>query len=179
MELSKLAVDVQKQDEGDWIDIPDLPGLRVKTRSLHAPAYQAMNNKLTRRLARKHQRGSVPPEKANRALAVCLIETCLLDWSGLLDDGKPVAYSKDTAKKLLFDRQYRPLLDACVWAASRVGEPEGDSDDLDDLDLDLGLDSDLGGDGEGEAAAYDEEGEGNSSASSAGPSSTARRKSAS
>lgn len=128
MKLSEIAVDVAKEEAGDWVDIPDLPGVSVKVRSIHNADYRRLSakllGKLRRRLGgRELMASGIPVEEADRITARCLLETVLLDWKGITDDnGKALPFGRDTAKSLLFDRQYRVFQDAVAWAAALVGQ---------------------------------------------------------
>src|SRR4051812_27442351 len=49
-----------------------------------------------------------------------MAESILVDWGGLTGSGEPLPYSPATAKALLTDPQYRPLLYAVTCAAGVV-----------------------------------------------------------
>ena len=40
LKLSSLAADLDRERDGDWIDIPDLLDVALKVRSLHFPEYR-------------------------------------------------------------------------------------------------------------------------------------------
>lgn len=85
MKLSEIAVDIAKEEAGDWVDIPDLQGVSVKVRSIHNADYRRLSakllGKLRRRLGgRELMASGLPVEEADRITARCLLETVLLDW---------------------------------------------------------------------------------------------------
>jgi hypothetical protein len=126
MKLNEIAVDVEREEEGDWTDIPTLPGIRVKIRSIHSAAHRRLQSKLMRRVTRATVRGAdVDIDEIDRINTRCLLEAVLLDWEGITDDkGKPVPYSREMAETLLTDRKYRKFRDGVAWAAQEVGDQD-------------------------------------------------------
>lgn len=119
MELSSLKIDSAKINAGDWVaDIPGLGDVRLKVRGLDNPDYRRRRSELV---------GALPPSKRSDPEAVdgittqLVVETILLDWTGLTDGGKAIAYSRERAAEILADPDAKPLLDAIVWAAGQVG----------------------------------------------------------
>lgn len=125
MKLTDLAVDTDRAENGAWVgDIPEVQGLRLKVRSSSNADWRRLLAKLTEAVPRKKRLGGrIDPEEQDKIISSCLMNTCLLDWEGLQnDDGTDIPYSKEMAKKLLTEPQYRRFRDSVVWAASIVGE---------------------------------------------------------
>jgi len=125
MRLKDVKVDIEKVEQGAWVEnIPELEGLRVKVRGANNKDWRKLQARLIQSIPRpKRIAGQIDPDELDRINGRLLLETCLLDWSGLEgDDGKPLPYSKETAKDLLNDPQYARFRDGVLWAANIVGE---------------------------------------------------------
>src|SRR5262245_51267024 len=98
MKLSEAKVNVAVQEEGDWVDnIPELPGVRIKTRGANNRAWRRMSTRLYDSIPRsKRIGGRVEPETMDGIMTNLLVECGTLDWDGLQnDDGTPLTYSKE------------------------------------------------------------------------------------
>lgn len=135
MKLGESKTDPVKVEQGAWVGekygtpIPEMGDLCLKTRGLNNKDYRKLQSQLYDAVPRKLRMGNrLPPEHQDRITAVCLRDTCLLDWENVEGDGKigepdkPVAYDKKVADRLLTDPEYRRFQDAAVWAATVVGE---------------------------------------------------------
>lgn len=125
MKLSDIRIDVNRQEEGAWIDnIPEFEGLRLKVRGLNNISYRKLERKLMTSIPRaKRLGGTLDSEEQDKILATCLMQCCLMDWDGVLDDNdQPLPYSKDMAHKLLFEPEFRRFREAVTWAATMVVE---------------------------------------------------------
>jgi hypothetical protein len=136
MKLSEHKIDVQKQEEGGWVDnIPELDGLRLKVRGANNKDWRKLFGRLVDAVPRKRRVGGrLDPADQDRITSVCLRDTCLLDWDGIEgDDNKPIPYSKDQADKYLTNPEYSKFRDGVLWAANVVAEQE-----VADLEEDVG-----------------------------------------
>jgi len=125
MKLNDQTIDPIKLEEGDWVEnIPEMGDLRLKVRGIRNKSWQSMQRTLTDAVPKKRRVGNVLAQgEQDRITSSLLLNTCLLDWSGLEDDdGKPIPYSKEMAGKLLTEPQYRNFRDAVIWAATVVAE---------------------------------------------------------
>jgi hypothetical protein len=132
MKLSELTVDVDRGEKGAWVDnIPELEGLRLKVRSNNNADWRKLQARLMDAMPRKKRLGGrLDPDEQDRVISTCLLNTCLLDWEGLENGtGEPLPYSKELARKLLFEPEYRRFRDAVIWAAAIVAEEQAEEEE--------------------------------------------------
>lgn len=124
MELKDGKLNIDRMNNGGWVDdIPNMEGLRVKTRGDQNPEYRKKMNILIDMLPRKKKmNGRIDPIEQDRIMGICLLETCLLDWDGLMENGKPLAFDKELAKELISNPEYGKFRTAFSHAASVVAE---------------------------------------------------------
>lgn len=124
MKINSAAV-----EQGEWVGaaygspIPEAGELCLRVRGMGNADFRALQTRLfeaTPRSRRPNNR--LLPAEADRIFVECMIETILLGWSGILDKGEEVPYSKQLARKLLSNPDMKPFKDAVAWAASTVGE---------------------------------------------------------
>ena len=131
MKLDDIAVDLDREEQGDWVEIPDLPGVTLKVRSLYNKDYQHAQQAAARKIARRYGNRLVPPDVQTKAYARLLADHVLLDWDGITDEsGNGVEYAPEYGRDVLADPKYRRLADAVTWAANVVGDQ--DVEDLED-----------------------------------------------
>jgi hypothetical protein len=122
VELSKLRVDVEKIEQGEWIgDIPGLGDIKLHMRGARNADWIALNRRLLAELPATRFGIEVSREDQDRINVELLVETSLIGWSGLTDNGKPLEFSKDKARQLLSDPELRDFRDAVWMAANTVG----------------------------------------------------------
>lgn len=123
MELANYKRNSAAAAEGRWIDrIPGSPGLRLKVRGLSSLAAIACRRQKERQVQKteRERGGGFKPEVDQRITREVLHEAILLDWDGLQNEGKPLAFSSEMAGKLLLDPDYDAFAGAVTWAASVV-----------------------------------------------------------
>lgn len=111
MDLNSIKIDKQKMSEGVWVDCGD--GLRLKLASTQSPEYKAF---LVKKL-RRARRGGVGAmiEITAQVTTEALAEYVIRDWEGLTQNGEPVQYSKQMAKRLLEDfPRFRSIVDEAL-----------------------------------------------------------------
>ena len=126
MKLSKIHVDVQAQEEGQWLDHPRFPGVQVKVRSIHSEAYRrkvfALQNAYP---VRRLKRGELA-KNAEHVQRYSMPTLCL-GWKGIED----AEYSEEVAKSWVEDdvlwKKSRLFWDGIVELAQDVGEDEAEA----------------------------------------------------
>lgn len=117
VKLSSLSLDLERERAGEWREIPDWPGVRVKVRSSHNPEYVSAHGQMVTRLVRKYGRKQIPPEVLSEEMGRLCAQYILVDWDGL--DEK---YSLAVAIETLTNPAFRRVLDAIMAEAAQVGE---------------------------------------------------------
>lgn len=122
MKIGSLKIDSAAIEQGRWVEDTGLPGVRIKTRGTGNSDYRRLQQKMLREVTAGERINGVSPERSDEMVNRLLVETCIQDWSGLEnDDGSPLEFSCETAATLIADPDLRPLRDALLLAADRVG----------------------------------------------------------
>ncbi|MBP6818348.1 MAG: hypothetical protein KBC46_03490 [Ferrovibrio sp.] len=127
LKLQSLRADIQRQNDGDWVDVPGYPGIRLKVRALSYTPYQNALQKLIERVnaeakkALKVGRSYDKVEAMDRGNGLLLATMILQDW-----DGFDTAYSPEVTAELLPEPEWRELRTMVVGAASILGQVEGE-----------------------------------------------------
>jgi hypothetical protein len=126
VKLASLRANLKRETDGDWVDIPDLPGLRLKTRGFNYGPYLAAKSIVDARHVRNYlaKGREVPADVLYQANARLYLDHILLDWEGLDDDGEPVPVSR--AEEILTDPAFRELHDHIRYAGRQIGEVEAE-----------------------------------------------------
>lgn len=120
VKFSSLAADTAKEQQGDWVDVPDLPGVRLLVKSFNDPKYRVARDLLVQRLARKQGRNKpTAAEETEVAFGRLYADHILLGWEGF-----DVPYSAAAAREALTDVAYRDLRRYVEQAATQVGATE-------------------------------------------------------
>jgi len=98
-------------DEGQWFDLGD--GARIRLRSRDS---KEVRNAI-RRATRPHQAAiradRFPMEKMEAIMTDVMAGTIIVDWEGITEGGKPVAFSVDTARRFVTEfPEFRRIVDA-------------------------------------------------------------------
>jgi hypothetical protein len=121
VKLQSLKADLVRESEGDWVDIPDLPGVRLKVRSFHYGPYRMARDLLNQRLVKKYGRAPAPSDEVAREYGRLYADHLLLDW-----DGFDQPFTPETGRTVLTDPAYRSMLGHIEYAASKIGVVEAD-----------------------------------------------------
>lgn len=123
VKLGSLRADLKRETDGDWVDIPDLPGLRLKVRGAGYGPYQMAKSIVEGRWTRRYGRDPVPVDTMLRENGKLYAEHILLDWDGIVDDsGAPVPIAQ--APEILPDPAFRQLHEHVRYAMQRVADTE-------------------------------------------------------
>ena len=104
MDLTKVAIDPIKENNGVWIEIDSETSLCIAR--MYNKSFNRQFEKLSAPYRSSVKRGIVDEEKASEILSKVIARTVLLDWKGLKLDGKPIKYSSSQAEKILLDPKY-------------------------------------------------------------------------
>lgn len=122
MALKLSSIKRETDKDGDWIDIPEWTGVRVKVRSINSRDYQIAREMLVGKLTRNLGRLPTTPEM-EPALGKLVATHLLRGWDGLAsDDDKAIEYTPKLALEMLADPQMRALEEQVIWAANRIGD---------------------------------------------------------
>lgn len=107
--FKKYATDEAAESNGTWINLGD--GAEVLVARLGNKAYGKMLGKefqANKRILDLGEDSEEADAKSNEIMANVLAETILLDWKGVEgEDGKPMEYNKDNARKVLGLKEFR------------------------------------------------------------------------
>lgn len=117
IKLTSLKADLDREEQGDWIDIPDCPGLRLQVRSIESPSYVIPRDQLVQKWVRKYGRKPIPRDVRSQGLGRLYAEQILLGWEGLEEQ-----YSRERALEVLTDPAYRVFLGYVEYAAAQLAE---------------------------------------------------------
>jgi hypothetical protein len=130
VKISAMKINSAAIEQGEWIGakydlpIPEMGDLNLKVRGIGNADFRVLQSRLYDATPRAQRPGGKLSAEASEHITVeCLVETILVDWSGIEDDqGKAVPFNKDLARKMLSDRDLKPFRDAVMWASAQVGE---------------------------------------------------------
>jgi len=110
LDLISKPVDL---DAGEWVDnIPGHPGMRLKVRSKNIKAFETAHNSLLRGFSGTGAE-ILASDEYNTAAGKLIAAHILVDWeNALVVKGKPVAYDRDLALKILTSLDNRKIGDA-------------------------------------------------------------------
>ncbi|MBS7696270.1 MULTISPECIES: hypothetical protein [unclassified Chelatococcus] len=131
MDLKSAKVNSVLIEAGEWVkDIPGMDDLALKVRGLGCIEAKNFMSRRVRALPKgtMNRDGTFPPALQERLLTEQCIEVLLLDWENLTEDKTTVPYSKEKARELLTNPDYRPLKDAVLWAANTLASGEALAD---------------------------------------------------
>lgn len=118
MDLRKTyGTNSELESEGVWTQ--DLgEGLHLKLARLKNPKFRKMYQRLTKPYERQIRNRTLSEKIEEDIITKCLVETVVLDWKGLVLDGKELTYSKENASKLFSDPDLSDFRDLVVDLAN-------------------------------------------------------------
>lgn len=113
-------------DEGEWVDVADWPGVRLKVRSINNRDYEIARQLLVQKLVKALGRMPTTPEM-EPALGKLFARHLLRGWEGIAGaDDAPLLYTPEAALEQLTDPEMAALNQQVAWAASRVAETDAE-----------------------------------------------------
>lgn len=104
--LSALETDKTRENEGVWTTLPN--GVRLKVGRSGSERWKEEYAKIHREGTRGYRQGKVPDELLEKVVMEAMARTILLGWENIEDDdGQPIPYSLENARKLLAVREIR------------------------------------------------------------------------
>lgn len=110
-----FATDEALEEEGAWVTVNDLLGIKIKIRRLRSDAVVKAFEKIVREhyseeMLRKP--GSIGPEESEQILKRQLAEAVLIDWKGIRNNktGEAIPYSKKAALQMMNIRDFREFV---------------------------------------------------------------------
>lgn len=126
LKINSIKRDLVAEDQGEWIEIPEWAGVRIKVRSLNSRDYQIARDMLVQRLTRTLGRGPTGPEM-EPSLGRLIATHLLCGWEGIAgDDESPLEYTAKIGLDYLTNPEMRELEHQVIWAASRVGDRDAE-----------------------------------------------------
>lgn len=123
MDINNFKRDTNTIEAGKWVgEIPNCGEMELKVRGMGSKLFTTRVAALSRARPKSERNtdGSLKNEFAILVTGQAAAETLLLDWRGLTDDGEAVPYSKELATVWCTESDYRPFLDAVLYAATVV-----------------------------------------------------------
>src|SRR5262245_49813948 len=118
VKLGALRADTKTETEGAWIEIPEVPGLKLKVRGIAYPAYVTNRRLVTARLFRKYPgTKAIPADVDDAETGKLLAEHLLLGWNEAIEE----PYTPELARETLTDPAQRLMRGFVLWAAQQVG----------------------------------------------------------
>lgn len=130
MKFSDGKINTEAQEKGDWVDnIPEMEGVRLKVRGSGNSDWRKLEHRLLAAVPRKKRVGGrLDPDEQDRITSECMFACGLIDWDGFEnDDGTALPYSKDVARKLLFEPEYQRYRFGVLWACNVVAEQRNEN----------------------------------------------------
>lgn len=119
IKLSSVKNNVEAEREGDYISIPDWPGVSLGVRSTESPAYKLAIDQLVAKYARLYKGKTAPPEVRDADIGKLLARHILFGWEGFDEE-----YSEARALELLGSAEGKKFAAQVSWAAAQIGETE-------------------------------------------------------
>ncbi len=118
IKLASLRTNLSREENGDWVDYPDWPGVAFNVSSLRKPAYAAAHQLLQQRYQRIYKGKPIPRSEDAEHLGKLICKHLLHDWRGIEE-----SYSPELALELLTSEEcYDTILSAVLWCAAKVSE---------------------------------------------------------
>lgn len=125
MALELNSVKFAPDDQGEWKDSPDWPGVRFKVRSTESKDFRIARDLAFQKLVKALNRAPTGAEM-EPVVNKLISRHILRGWEGLALSGVVLDYSPDVALEKLCDPEFKALSEQIVGVASRVGERDAE-----------------------------------------------------
>lgn len=127
MDIEEILVNSSVIEQGEWIGeeygtpIPEMGDICVRVRGSQNAEAMALYGKLYNATPPSQKaNGELSPERQRYVEVEVLVETVLMDWKAT-SKGEPLPYSKEAARKILHNPDFRRFLRGVQMAAALVG----------------------------------------------------------
>jgi hypothetical protein len=119
IKIDSIKNDVETEVAGEYIDIPEWPGVSLGVRATTYPPYQLALDVLVQEFQRKYKGKNAPPAVRDERVGKLLAQHILYGWKGF---DQP--YSVEFATELMGSPAGANLVKQTIWASGQVGETE-------------------------------------------------------
>lgn len=88
-----------RQDQPEWVPLPDGPAVLV--RGIHSNTAVERHKQIPRTARRAMVEGREWTDRSWQHYIAFLADAVLCGWDGIAEDGQPLAFSRETARRLL------------------------------------------------------------------------------
>lgn len=121
LKLSSIKIDLTREREGAWIEIPEWPGVALLTRGFQYGPFKTARDAFYKDLAKRHGKNTDSEDELFDINGKLIADHLLLGWRGIVDDQeKQVPFTRETALELLTDRGWRVFQTKANWAAAQL-----------------------------------------------------------
>lgn len=119
VKLASLKADLDRESEGGWVDVPDLPGVALLVRGYSYGPYKLASALSMQRLARKYGKKPIPGEVLFTENAKLICDHLLLGWRDFDVESTP-----ENIHDYIHNPAYRVLHTYVFEAAAEIGAVE-------------------------------------------------------
>ncbi len=91
------------EKKGVWFELEDGVGFLIRPFKLSNPNIKSAMATLYKPYARQIHMGTLDDQKVVEINVKIFVQSCLVDWKGIVIDGKETPYDKDTAVKFFLE----------------------------------------------------------------------------
>jgi len=117
LKLASVKIDPVKEKDGVWEDSVDIPGVKLRVRPFDNSDYQKARMTEGQKLIASGASDDLSDEELARLRGKLIAEHILLDWKGFDRE-----YTKELAREVLCDPDFRKLCDAIESASLKASE---------------------------------------------------------
>lgn len=127
MSMKSFRTDTNAVSEGVWIDLPyanedgTIPSFKLKGMGTFNPEFTVFKNKKYKPFMKLLQANALPQKKLDKLFLETVKEFALVDWRNVQpkDDGHNIDYNQDNIDSIVFDPQWRALIEYITDEAAK------------------------------------------------------------